>query len=61
MWNHVDQLKENVLKSITTTLERPTVEKEHAGIPLLVGKTVDHQFSDKKYRGTVISLVPGFP
>lgn len=50
-----------MLELIKSTLIGETTEKEVVGIPLLVGKTVDHKFRDQTYRGKVISVVPGFP
>lgn len=50
-----------MLELIKSTLICETTEKEVVGIPLLVGKTVDHKFRDQTYRGKVISVVPGFP
>lgn len=56
----LDTLK-NVLTLIHATLIVPTHEKEHEGLPLLVGKRIEHKFTDGVYKGFVISLVPGFP
>lgn len=57
-------LKQNVLKLIQETLTVQTREKEIVGIPLLVGKDIEHKFVDGKderlYKGKVISVVPGF-
>ena len=42
-------------------MEAPTTEAARQGIPLLVGKRIDHTFDNNTYIGTVISVVPGFP
>lgn len=57
----IPELRTNLLELIKSTLIGETTEKEVVGIPLLVGKTVDHKFTDQTYRGKVISVVPGFP
>lgn len=51
-----------MLELIKSTLIGETTENEVVGIPLLVGKTVDHKFTDQtyRYRGKVISVIPGF-
>ena len=45
--------------------KKKSVEQLSANLPagtgvLLVGKTVDHQITDKVYRGRVFSVVPEF-
>lgn len=57
------ELRTNLLELIKSTLIGETTENEVVGIPLLVGKTVDHKFTDQtyRYRGKVISVIPGFP
>ncbi|KAK3107360.1 hypothetical protein FSP39_012735 [Pinctada imbricata] len=57
----VDELKSNILELITSAARVPTSEVQHSDMPLLVGKVIDHKFTDKSYRGKVISVVPGFP
>ncbi|KAH3859500.1 hypothetical protein DPMN_102317 [Dreissena polymorpha] len=60
----VAQLQQNVLKLIQDTLATPTHEKQSTGIPVLVGKFIEHTFLEgaerKVYNGNVISVVPGF-
>lgn len=56
----LDTLKK-VLTLIQATLNVQTHEKEHEGLPLLVGKRIEHKFTDGVCKGYVISLVPGFP
>ena len=57
----IEQLQNNVLSLIQETLSEPTVERATTTVPLLVGKDIDHTFADgQTYRGTVISMVPGF-
>ena len=60
------QLESNVKALIEDTLGEETVETKSHGVPLLVGKSVKHQFKEgesnlKAYKGKVISVVPGFP
>ena len=42
-------------------MKRPTTENKRRGVPLLVGKKIEHTFTDDTYTGRVISVVPGYP
>ena len=56
----VEQLTTNLCRLISESRIGSTSEKPAGTGVLLVGKTVDHQFTDKVYRGRVLSVVPGF-
>ena len=58
------EMKSNLMKLIVAAAEGNTSEvmSRRPSQPLLVGKYVEHTFADgKKYKGHVISVVPGFP
>ena len=61
-------LKENLLKLIEDAWKAPPVSTSQSATsadPILVGKRIQHKFSENKeivaYTGTVVSQVPGFP
>lgn len=55
-------MKQNLLQLVKSAAEGPSEEVTHDNIPLLVGKKIEHQFSNKEfYTGKVICVVPGFP
>lgn len=56
------ELEHNITQLIEDTLGADTVEEQTDNLPLLVGKNIEHKFSDgETYKGLVISGVPGFP
>lgn len=56
------ELEQNITQLIEDTLGADTVEEQTDNLPLLVGKNIEHKFSDgETYKGLVISVVPGFP
>lgn len=56
------ELEHNITQLIEDTLGADTVEEQTDNLPLLVGKNIEHKFSDgETYKGLVISVVPGFP
>jgi len=57
----IDALKKNIMELVQSAARIPTAEIQTSGVPLLVGKVIDHTFADKVYRGEVLGVVPGFP
>ena len=57
----VGELTENLIKLLEDSMKRPTTENQQRGVPLLVGKKIEHTFTDDTFTGRVISVVPGYP
>ncbi|XP_060582463.1 uncharacterized protein LOC132738872 [Ruditapes philippinarum] len=57
----ISELKDNLKKLLDESFKGPHSERERRGVPLLVGKRIEHQFQDETYIGRVISVVPGYP
>lgn len=48
-------------KILDESLKKPQKERERRGVPLFVGKGIEHKFEDNTYKGRVVSVVPGYP
>ena len=60
----IEEIKANLMSLIPAAAMDATCESVHGApeTPHLVGKRINHTFEDgKRYRGRVISVVPGFP
>lgn len=57
----VNELKDNVIKLITIARENRVNMNVQSRGNEVVGKTFVHKFGNETYRGSIISMVPGYP